>query len=565
MKDEDRYKLYFGPYNPPRVRRGWRLFDEIHGTVVTGYFSDGLITWPTVGIRGRRSLVLCGDLVKAVRRESAPAVSHWWGVSISVVSRWRKALGVPRLNEGTRLLLKARWKELAPLRVWEKAIRKASDPVMRTRQARRRRRLGLPARKNVRQWTPQEDALLGTMKDRQLGQKLGCTVAVIARRRLSLGIPPFRKTNFHVGLPTISPAKLWARRKALRLNQATVAKRSGISQYSNLELGIQRHLPPETIERLAIALCCRKEDILLKHAPVQRAVPDDSLLGKMPDGKLAKKWGISIDRVNWHRKRLGIPSFRSQYAKIPDKSLLGTIPDTELAKKWRVPTLRVCRWRARLGIPAFEPYPKVPDDSLLGTQSDWKLAKKWGISVHTVIGRRQRLKILSFKSQRSKIPDESLLGTEMDKVLAKKWGLTWAIVQQRRLKLGIPSYKSSHQPHIPDKLLGTMSDEALAAKLGLASSGSVSWRRKKLGVPSFIDSNRVVISPGKLLACRKHAGLTQKQVATRAGLSLSFYCVMERGRRKMTLKSSAERFARVLHCRVEDFARPLLAGRTKRS
>ncbi len=34
MNDKNRYKLYFGPYHPPKVERGQRLFDEIRGTVV---------------------------------------------------------------------------------------------------------------------------------------------------------------------------------------------------------------------------------------------------------------------------------------------------------------------------------------------------------------------------------------------------------------------------------------------------------------------------------------------------------------------------------------------------
>jgi hypothetical protein len=32
---------------------------------------------------------------RAVRLESAAAIRHWWGVSVGVVWRWRKALGLP--------------------------------------------------------------------------------------------------------------------------------------------------------------------------------------------------------------------------------------------------------------------------------------------------------------------------------------------------------------------------------------------------------------------------------------------------------------------------------------
>jgi hypothetical protein len=49
-------------------------------------------------------LILCGDLVRAVKREAAIAVAHHWSVSVNTVKRWRRALGVPRTNDGTHEL-----------------------------------------------------------------------------------------------------------------------------------------------------------------------------------------------------------------------------------------------------------------------------------------------------------------------------------------------------------------------------------------------------------------------------------------------------------------------------
>jgi hypothetical protein len=37
-------------------------------------------------------------MARAVRTESAAAVRFWWGVSVGVVWRWRRALGVTRTN-----------------------------------------------------------------------------------------------------------------------------------------------------------------------------------------------------------------------------------------------------------------------------------------------------------------------------------------------------------------------------------------------------------------------------------------------------------------------------------
>jgi len=95
-----RYQLLSGPYNPPRARRGGHLVCEMRGTVKVGGYSDGPIPWPVKW--GTRSLILCGDLVDAVRQESEVAVGHHWGVSIKVVQNWRRTLGVEFYNSGTR-------------------------------------------------------------------------------------------------------------------------------------------------------------------------------------------------------------------------------------------------------------------------------------------------------------------------------------------------------------------------------------------------------------------------------------------------------------------------------
>jgi hypothetical protein len=67
--------------------------------------SDAPIPWPIAQTlpNGRaRALVLYGDLAEAVRRESAEAVMHFWGVKANTVWTWRKALGVEQYTEGTR-------------------------------------------------------------------------------------------------------------------------------------------------------------------------------------------------------------------------------------------------------------------------------------------------------------------------------------------------------------------------------------------------------------------------------------------------------------------------------
>jgi hypothetical protein len=105
MNPQTRVKLRFGAYRAPRFRHGDVVFCERAGEVTLCGLSKGRIPWPTCR-RGRASaIVLCGDLVKAVRRESSVAVQYWWGVGRDTVRKWRNALEVGRLTKGTRALM----------------------------------------------------------------------------------------------------------------------------------------------------------------------------------------------------------------------------------------------------------------------------------------------------------------------------------------------------------------------------------------------------------------------------------------------------------------------------
>lgn len=80
MRDEHRFKLRFGPYRVPRYRVGRVVSDEWRGDVQVTGVSDGRLAWPIGKKKGcRPNLILCGDLVRAVKRESRIAVMHWWG------------------------------------------------------------------------------------------------------------------------------------------------------------------------------------------------------------------------------------------------------------------------------------------------------------------------------------------------------------------------------------------------------------------------------------------------------------------------------------------------------
>src|SRR5262249_16001081 len=96
MHDAERYRLLFGPYAAPPFAYGQVLPCAVRGPAIVCGLSAGRIPWP-VGKRGPRGsarfLIITGGLAEAVRRESAGAVSYWWGVGRDCVTTWRQGLG----------------------------------------------------------------------------------------------------------------------------------------------------------------------------------------------------------------------------------------------------------------------------------------------------------------------------------------------------------------------------------------------------------------------------------------------------------------------------------------
>ena len=179
--------------------------------------------------RGTPTLILCGDLVKAVKRESSQAVMHHFGVASATVWRWRQALGVPRSNEGSHRL----WREISISRTDDrlalarrnsktpKALAKASaslkgriqhpNTMAAVRKAARRPRSAAwkekmaafwrkkghpPGHPELRFWTPQEEALLGTAMDVEIARQIGRRSGSVHWRRTKLGIPKFNRRSY---------------------------------------------------------------------------------------------------------------------------------------------------------------------------------------------------------------------------------------------------------------------------------------------------------------------------------------------------------------------------------
>jgi hypothetical protein len=191
MSDE-RTQLLHGPYETPPLQRGDRVTCELRGDVIITSISTGRISWPccrALGVRGGSGLLLAGDLIRAVKTESAAAVGYWWGVTHCVVFRWRKVLNVTLTNnDGTQHLLrqsgKASGKEMQT-REWTDAERR-----LRRRRAKRLKLICFANASNEREhgWTASELALLGTLSDEDVAVKIGRSVNAVRVRRMRFGI-----------------------------------------------------------------------------------------------------------------------------------------------------------------------------------------------------------------------------------------------------------------------------------------------------------------------------------------------------------------------------------------
>lgn len=146
MRDSDRYKLINGPYRPPKVKVGDMVKCEMYGLVEVGGWTDAPIPWPRAKKSGRPQLILTGDLVRAVKTESEIAISYHWGVGITTIWKWRKALGVGRVTPGTKVLYQKLKPEKLPEDIAELGRELTKTPEALEKMATTKRGKKLPPR-----------------------------------------------------------------------------------------------------------------------------------------------------------------------------------------------------------------------------------------------------------------------------------------------------------------------------------------------------------------------------------------------------------------------------------
>jgi hypothetical protein len=214
MPDDGRTRLLFGPYGTPAFHYGDTVDCLIRGEIEVVGLTDAPVPWPVGKLGAHKSMILYADLARAVRREAALAVAHWWGVTPQTVRVWRKALGEGAVTEGTRRLKRDNALEPGTAAARAKAVGKARDPERRRKiaeaargrpkpshvvEAVRKGRTGTRERMSVthqargtlvpgtRVWTSEEDDAVRSLPPKEAARRTGRTLGVIYARRRALG------------------------------------------------------------------------------------------------------------------------------------------------------------------------------------------------------------------------------------------------------------------------------------------------------------------------------------------------------------------------------------------
>jgi len=181
-------------YNPPAVRAGQHLFCRVRDKWcrVTS-FTDAPISWPRgqpIKQRGGGGVVVNATLERAIRTESAESLRYFFGVTVGVVWRWRKAFGIPRAGTPGSA---ARIAESSAKGAAGMKAKKWTDEELDAK-AKLFKQLGKkpPARWVADGWTDEERALLGTDDDEVIAARVARSEGAVRKQRTLRKIPVFR-------------------------------------------------------------------------------------------------------------------------------------------------------------------------------------------------------------------------------------------------------------------------------------------------------------------------------------------------------------------------------------
>ncbi len=228
-----------------------------------------------------------------------------------------------------------------------------------------------------RAWLPEEDKLLGTMRDDHLAQHLCCKSKVVSYRRRKLGI-----------------ARAFAPPWTAEEDQLLGAK-------SDRQLAQILNRTPEAVaaRRLILGISLANK-ARLRRAPHIWKPHELRLLGRLPDAEVAKRIGGTTVMVHKKRLKLKIPLLRELLSAKPwtaqEDALVGMMPEKELARRLGRTVAAITHRRIKLGRPVFNPVFRrwtEADLALLGKLPDEVVAAKTGHPISSVKQKRHHLRL----------------------------------------------------------------------------------------------------------------------------------------------------------------------------
>ena len=203
-KQEEKVRFVGGPYTPQLVDVGGRLRCKLRGMLTVAGYTNALIPWPVAVGNSSKQVILCGDLLKALKTESCVAVAFHFGLSPQTVSLYRSRLGIERFTPGSRRLL---WRNVELARTDE-----ARAKMSRQREGRRdlmtqvdrerlraiqkrpkskewkdkmtehwQKRFSLIGRPE--KWTKEELEMIGTRPDREVAKLLNRSLMAVKAKK----------------------------------------------------------------------------------------------------------------------------------------------------------------------------------------------------------------------------------------------------------------------------------------------------------------------------------------------------------------------------------------------
>lgn len=195
------------------------------------------------------------------------------------------------------------------------------------------------ARENRVTWSNELLSRLGTATDLEIANIFGTSKSTITKKRLSLGIPPYKDPDSTRTRGIYTPEVI-----------------DTLSNHTDREIAAHLGVSKNAVKKKRKRLSIRKQASVAAQNLDALFTPEViNLLGVISDVEIAKQLGCDSETVRSNRVKRGIePVIKMTTLPSEAYPLLGTMPDTEIAKTFKVGIYAVGNKRRSLGIPAFK-------------------------------------------------------------------------------------------------------------------------------------------------------------------------------------------------------------------